>query len=160
MALLQSIINNRGDRCIAIILRAQRCPSALHCTTLLFDSKICCDCSLSIARSVEKASRAAPPSIMADPVRVFERQDGLVLNVLSFLDVVTLVQTKQVNKRWRDHCTAAIIAKCPNPKPFETREELKTDVDTYCRNISEEIETLACTRGYVPHQSMENRKNY
>jgi hypothetical protein len=50
----------------------------------------------------------------------FEGQDGLLQHALSFLDVVTLVQTKPVNKRWRDNCTAAIIAKCHHPTPFET----------------------------------------
>jgi surface protein len=88
------------------------------------------------------------PRIMTAPVNFFYNQDDLVLNCLSYLDVATLVKMKQVSKRWRDLCTRVIIDKCPTPRPFETVSELREDVAKYCMKIPEELEELACTRGY------------
>lgn len=78
----------------------------------------------------------------------FVHQDGLVVHVLSFLDVTSLVQNKQVCKKWQNLCTIAIDFKCASPKAFETRKELRNAVKHYCSNNASEVEIATRLYGY------------
>lgn len=80
--------------------------------------------------------------------QVHDNHTGLMLEILSFLNVPTLVRTKQVSKHWNGLCTNAIDAKCKTPKPFQTNKELKEAVTKYCHNGPTVLEQLACMYGY------------
>jgi surface protein len=84
--------------------------------------------------------------LLLDPLQILE--DDLAQRVLSFLDVVTLVGTKRVNRRWRELCTAAIDGKCHNPKHFESNKELRDAVEQYCSKDPEAVERLAVIYAY------------
>lgn len=74
--------------------------------------------------------------------------NSLMGQILSYLDVITLVKTKQVQKRWKELCTTAIHEKCKSPRPLESKEELHKAVDKYCQNDWLELEQLARIYGY------------
>jgi hypothetical protein len=86
--------------------------------------------------------------------------EDLVLPILSYLDVKTLIEKKQVCRSWRDTCTEAIDAKqaATTRKAFSTFEELRQAVGKYCGYIEgttfysrcnpQEAEEFAKTYGY------------
>ena len=90
----------------------------------------------------------------SQPMAVFhhwtleEGHVGVVLHTLSFFGVTELVHMKQVCKKWQQLCTQAIDSKCPNPKIFETNQELKDTVRKYCKNQPANIEEIAVVYGY------------
>jgi hypothetical protein len=95
-----------------------------------------------------------------ESLQQWSRQDGLLLDVFSYLSVVTLVETKQVCKKWQELCTKSIKNKCEHPKNFKTNNELRTAAQRYCQNNPDDIEEIATTYGYPinewPVQEVEN----
>lgn len=82
-------------------------------------------------------------------VKDIESNTGLLSHILQFLDVVTLVKTKQVNKRWKELCTKAIDNKCTTPPtPFQSKDSLEDAIRIYCQNHSLDMERIARTYGY------------
>jgi hypothetical protein len=90
----------------------------------------------------------------------WSQQDGLLLEAFSYLTVVTLVEKRQVCKKWQELCTRAIKNKCKHPKNFKTNNELQTAAQKYCQNEPDDIEEIATTYGYPinewPVQEVEN----
>ena len=61
-----------------------------------------------------------------------EGQDGILIDVLSYLDVPSLIAKKQVCIKWKILSTKAIDQKCGGiPQPFQSNGELKDAVRKY-----------------------------
>jgi surface protein len=101
--------------------------------------------------------RMQPPK---PEISEWEAQDGLVLNVLFFLDLSNLVRSTRVNKRWKALCTTTIDAeygnKQGNKQAFESNDELCDAVEKYCNALvavrdgknTVSMEEVACKYGY------------
>ena len=85
--------------------------------------------------------------------------DGtLLLSSLEYLDTVTLIQKKPVNKYWQEVCTQTIDNKCRgNKKKFATNYELRKAVHMYSPSYEKEntavchpkdAESIAASYGY------------
>ena len=77
----------------------------------------------------------------------------LLQEILSYLDVVSLVETKQVCTQWQRECTIAIDNKCgTGPQQFQTNTELKDAVRKYIATTEydspEDAEGIARTYGW------------
>jgi len=74
----------------------------------------------------------------------------LLQHIFSYLCAGTLIQMKQVNKVWKELCTAAIDSKMPlgTRKAFRTNEELKKAVRKYNLEKISDVEEFATSYGY------------
>jgi hypothetical protein len=75
----------------------------------------------------------------------------LIPSILSYFDVRTLIQTKQVSRNWRQICTNVINVKRTSRtgKVFETNQELRAAVKRYCNACSPDAaEEIAQTYGW------------
>ena len=67
-------------------------------------------------------------------------QEGgrFIVESLQYLDVVTIIQKKSINKDWQRLCTQVISNKCNKKKKFETNKELLELVDKYSPGSNEQ----------------------
>ena len=93
--------------------------------------------------------------ISATEIGVDDGSGWILMNVLQFLDTVTLIQMKQVSKSWQTWCRHAIRLKRNKNGKFETTPELRTTVRTYCGNTinnytptPEDVERIAVCYGW------------
>lgn len=91
------------------------------------------------------------PSREQAPIHLpsWENEDGLVLCLLSYLDVSDVVRSKRVNKRWKCLCEKAI------DDNFQPKYEFKDDwlklrgiVKRYCSYKKHRIDWIGKTYGY------------
>jgi hypothetical protein len=82
-----------------------------------------------------------------------EDEGALLLNVLSFLDVKTLLQKSSVNKTCRNLCEKTIRYECGlnGPKRFESKKELRDAVWKYSKY---EAESMDCLYLRISHGQM------
>lgn len=73
----------------------------------------------------------------------WERMQDLVHEVLSYLDVVTLVEKKIVSSKWKTACTNAINQKSIERKAFKTNDELQKAVVKYAMYTPDDDATYA-----------------
>ena len=121
----------------------------------------------SVSREVEEEEEAAgqkshAPSVAVDEriagsgeesanENIWEGKEDLLLEVLTYLDVPSLVEKKQVCKHWKNTSTKAIDLKCGGtPKAFQANDELKVAVLKYTRSVGhpERAEEIASTYGW------------
>jgi surface protein len=77
--------------------------------------------------------------------------DGaLLVYALSFFELTTLLPVRVVNKTWRKRCHDTIDAMCrqSGPTAFQSKEELRLAIETYCKYEAASMEEIACTYGY------------
>ena len=78
----------------------------------------------------------------------WERQDGLVLDTLAYLDVSDVLKLKCVNKRWQDLCTFTIKHNFMPKVKFEDSASLRKAVVDYCKPTSRSMNLLGKTVGF------------
>ena len=116
-------------------------------------------CSPPVLTLLPPLRAAATPSISrmkpANIAVTVEAQDGLVLHLLSFLDLSEVTRLSRVSKTWQTLCTSVISSNFPAKKDFQTGEELQDAVNDFCSKYENcslhskhAIDAIASTYGY------------